>query len=78
MAQKQARIFINNKTNIYKNDDARASFAISLNSNKYYSMPADKCDHYFHPLAVGCFNIFYISVPNLRTKYIVDVNTFLK
>lgn len=65
-------------TNISKNDDARASFAISLNSNKYYSMSADKCNRYFHPLAVGCFNIFYISVPNHYTKYTVDVNTFLK
>ena len=65
-------------TNISKKDDPKASFAISLNSNKYYSMPANKCDEFFHPLAVGSFNIFYISVPNHRTKYTVDIDSFLK
>ena len=65
-------------TTISKKDNAEASFAISLNSNKYYSMPADKCDNFYNHLAVGRFDIYYISVPNRQTSFTVDVNSFLR
>ncbi|MBR3566994.1 MAG: hypothetical protein IKO46_10850 [Salinivirgaceae bacterium] len=65
-------------TNISKNDNAGAAFAISLNSQKHYFMPADKCDKYYYPLAAGQFDIYYISVPNRQTTISVNVNSFLK
>lgn len=64
-------------TNISKNDDKRSSFAITLNCNKFYSMPAYKCDKFFCPLAVGDFDIYYVAVPNRQTTYSIDINNVL-
>jgi hypothetical protein len=45
-------------TMISKIQDPRSSFAITLNYNKFYPMPASKCDKFFHPLAVGDIDIY--------------------
>lgn len=65
-------------TNISKIQDNRSSFAISLNRNRYYIMPADKCDKFFCPLAVGCFEIYYVAVPDHKTTFSIDINTIIK
>lgn len=65
-------------TNISKIQDKRSSFAIELNSKKFYPMPANKCDHFFCPLAVGNFDIYYVAVPNRQTSFSVDINTIIK
>ena len=67
-------------TNISKilDTDRRASFALTLNSNRFYPMPADRCNSYFCPLAVGNFDIYYIAVPNRQTTFSVDINTIIK
>ena len=65
-------------TDIGKNQDRGASFAIRLNSDKFYTMPADRCDNYFCPLSVGCFEIYYIAVPDRKTTFSIDINTIIK
>lgn len=65
-------------TNISKIQDNRSSFAISLNRNRYYIMPADKCDKFFCPLAVGCFEIYYVAVPDHKTTFSIDINIIIK
>ncbi len=67
-------------TNISKKlgTDRRSSFALTLNSKRFYSMPADKCDSYFCPLAVGNFDIYYVAVPNRQTVFSIDINAIIK
>ena len=67
-------------TNISKKlgTDRRSSFALTLNSKRFYSMPADKCNHYFCPLAVGNFDIYYIAVPSRKTSFSIDINSIIK
>lgn len=65
-------------SNISKSDDKGAYFAIQLNASKKYSMPSDKCNKYFYPLAIGDFVIYYIPVPGHAINYSVDINTVLQ
>lgn len=54
------------------------SFAITLNKNRYYPMPKDKTNKYFHPLEVGTIDIFYLPVPGRQKQYSVDIKTIIK
>lgn len=65
-------------TNCSKIQDRRSSFVITLNHRKFYSMPADKCDQFFCPLAVGNFDIYYVAVPNRQTSFSIDINTIIE
>lgn len=65
-------------TSISKIQDIRSSFALILNSNRFYPISEDKCNQYFCPLAVGNFDIYYIAVPNRQTSFSIDINTIIK
>lgn len=59
---------------VSKNEDRKSSFAITLNANRKYSMPANKTNKYYHPLVVGDIDLFYLPVPDRLKTYTVDVN----
>lgn len=63
---------------ISKLENPTSSFAITLNSKKTYHMSASKCDIFFHPFAVGNFDIYYIGVPGLQQTYSIDLNSIIK
>lgn len=65
-------------TAISKLDNKASAFALSLNSSKTYSMPADKCNRFFHPLAVGDFVIHYVAVPNRNKTHSIDIGTIIR
>lgn len=64
-------------TNISKIDDKRSVFALTLNHNKVYHMPAKRCNKFFCPLAVGNFDIYYVAVPNRQTSFSTDMNNII-
>ena len=63
---------------ISKRDDRHSHFAISLNTKKIYCMHSSKCNSFFHPFAVGDFDIYYVGVPNRQQIYSVDLYNIIK
>lgn len=58
---------------ISKREDKKSAFAIQLNANNKYFMPASRCLAYYHPLNVGDFTIAYVPVTYGADKYSIDI-----
>lgn len=65
-------------TNLSKNEDRKSSFAMSLQANKKYIMPAYRTNKFFYPLNVGDIDLYYVSVPNRQVTYAVNMQSWLK
>ncbi len=63
---------------ISKYDDKKSAFAIQLNADLKYFMPAQRCNRFYNPLNVGDFLIVYVPVENGAQKYSVSINEILK
>lgn len=62
-------------TNISKYENPKSSFAIKLQADKKYMMPATKTNKFFHPLEIGDFYLYYIAVPDRKTIYTIDIKS---
>lgn len=63
---------------ISKHDDKKSAFAIQLNANQRYFMPAHKCQRFYYPLNVGDFLIIYVPVDNNTQKCSVSIEEILE
>lgn len=64
-------------TNITKNEGPKSAFAIRLQADKKYSMPAARTNRFFKPLEVGDIDLYYVAVPDRRTAYTIDIGTLM-
>ena len=63
---------------ISKHDDKKSAFAIQLNADLKYFMPAQRCNRFYDPLNVGDFLIVYVPVEFGAQKYSVSIKDILK
>ncbi len=64
-------------TNITKDEGPKSAFAIRLQADKKYSMPAAKTDRFFKPLEVGDIDLYYVAVPDRKTTYTIDISMLI-
>lgn len=64
-------------TNITKNEGSKSAFAIRLQADKKYIMPAAKTNRFFKPLEVGDIDLYHVAVPGRKTTYTIDISTLI-